>query len=1124
MKLRNALSTLTVVGISFCVLIAFGIPTFGQEAQLQKEASAPTPAPAMNEVVQGNIEDWVHQERGVPNDWSHHHVIFSNPGTEQDAIANGTHDRWLRIVNDPRYIIQQLKRRAAQGPAAADAASIEGTAQAGNAASAWRVVDPTPAARRKKSKLKKDWSENLGSGTAAALTCLVGTLNSSTISSSSTLTVDGVTFDASAPATATGSITVASAYCIPPSAGVTINSVNIATNATAPTGGSINVTSDSGLAGMSVGIGGVTYTYESSLSNTGCGSSLNCLIEGGTGGGHEVSAEALYRAINNTGGCTDNGWGGAACYKLVTGQGTNIWATAAHTAGSTTTTIPTWKCGGTVASLWTCTGCGSETVVAPTGGGAGSAGTGTFALPNPISNTALASNMAGAIGTETSTDFVTAASGGTNTVTLTGQNPGTTDNVTLALDGAPTGLTLSGMTGGANGVTSGTSSPPTFAYWSGATYATPSAVATNIVTAIQANTTLQTVSTGVTSTANSPSAGDVTITARTGGTGGNSYSVAEAGFSAFTFTGTGSLSGGTTATVQPNMYPAVYGASLTAASCSDFAVYPTGQAGSSTAANIIAYDNLYATGSGPLCVGGPSVYWAYNTGAYAVTTSPIVSPDGTQIAFIESNGTTASLVLIKWAAKAGESVTAPLTLANSGSGALYRSCTPTASTPCMFTIAFGNGKDDTFSAPFYDFASDDALYVGDNDGYLHQFTGVFVGTPAETTTNWPVPVNIGAKVSSPVYDSTSGKVFVGDSTAVLYAVGTGNSTTTSGTIYGTSHSLGDTIIDGTLIDSTAGTVYAFVTSNKNSDNAVFQFPAGFSGTGTSYGNGSEPGTQTGTGGANYYFYSGTFDNVYYSSTTPPSGNLYVVGGTGSTGGAVLYRIPILAVANFTSTGNLNSSTSVTITGTAVTASAIGMQITDTTNATCIPANDTIASVSGSTVMLATAAGCTSTGDALTISNTGAPASAVTGLTTSLAHPWPSPLTEFCNGACTVSGGVTSGNDYVFFSVNNAAVGGCTAGAGHGCILSYNVSNPGFVGISGTGLTVTTPGTNGCWATSGIEIDNSAAVTTGASQIYFVNLNGAAAGGGAGGGTPTSSNCTAGAGPTIDATQASQASP
>ena len=100
----------------------------------------------------------------------------------------------------------------------------------------------------------------------------------------------------------------------------------------------------------------------------------------------------------------------------------------------------------------------------------------------------------------------------------------------------------------------------------------------------------------------------------------------------------------------------------------------------------------------------------------------------------------------------------------------------------MTTLPYANSQDDTFSAPFYDFASDDAIYVGDDNGYLHQFTGVFSGTPAESGSPWPVQVNTtaGTKVSSPVYDPTSGYVFVGDSTGVLHAVGTGNAGTTSG--------------------------------------------------------------------------------------------------------------------------------------------------------------------------------------------------------------------------------------------------------------------------------------------------------------------------------------------------------
>jgi hypothetical protein len=372
----------------------------------------------------------------------------------------------------------------------------------------------------------------------------------------------------------------------------------------------------------------------------------------------------------------------------------------------------------------------------------------------------------------------------------------------------------------------------------------------------------------------------------------------------------------------------------------------------------------------------------------------------------------------------------------------------------MFTIAFANGQNDTLSAPFYDFAgSDDVLYVGDDSGNLHKFTGVFAGKPGESGNPW---TNLGTnKLSSPVYDSNSGHIFVGDMGGTLYSV------TSTGSRFGTA-ALGDAIADAPMVDGSAGSLYAFVTTSTNpavfnGDNVVFQFSTGF----TSLSLPRAPGVvAVGTGGAGlgYYLYAGDFDNVYYESSSPTAGSLYVVGNTGATTGGILYRI--------------------TISGGGMTGSTAGPTVT------------------------------------------------------AAAHPWPSPATEFCNNgtsACAVTtggctGGVTcttSGKDFLFFSVNRGS--GCTnTGAGHGCILSYNISNPSSVSQAGSGLNVTTPGTPGCWATGGILPDNSA-TATGASQIYFVNLNGATAGG-AGGGTPTSTNCAAGAGPTIDATQASQSSP
>src|ERR1039458_1488942 len=47
---------------------------------------------------------------GVPTDWSHHHSVFSNPGTYEQAIARGTYGKWLNLQYNTRYILQQMRR------------------------------------------------------------------------------------------------------------------------------------------------------------------------------------------------------------------------------------------------------------------------------------------------------------------------------------------------------------------------------------------------------------------------------------------------------------------------------------------------------------------------------------------------------------------------------------------------------------------------------------------------------------------------------------------------------------------------------------------------------------------------------------------------------------------------------------------------------------------------------------------------------------------------------------------------------------------------------------------------------------------------------------------------------
>jgi hypothetical protein len=140
---------------------------------------------------------------------------------------------------------------------------------------------------------------------------------------------------------------------------------------------------------------------------------------------------------------------------------------------------------------------------------------------------------------------------------------------------------------------------------------------------------------------------------------------------------------GTTLSLLPNQYPAKFSFSTTTASCNDFVVYPTGVA--PTAATVIAFDNMYGSTTCPSAPAiGPSTDWAYNTGGTDIL-SPVISGDGTQIAYIQTNSGIASVVLLKWANSGGTANSpASITLeTNSG----YRNCTA----PCYTTIAL-NGN------------------------------------------------------------------------------------------------------------------------------------------------------------------------------------------------------------------------------------------------------------------------------------------------------------------------------------------------------------------------------------------------------------------------------------------------
>ncbi len=214
--------------------------------------------------------------------------------------------------------------------------------------------------------------------------------------------------------------------------------------------------------------------------------------------------------------------------------------------------------------------------------------------------------------------------------------------------------------------------------------------------------------------------------------------------------------GGTASTSLAGVYPAKFTLTTTTASCTnDFVVFVTGQAPTTTQASIVAFNNLYSGCTGNV----PKVAWSYNTSAIsalAIISSPVLSINGSQLAFTQGS----DLVLLKWSSAAGNgTLAAPVKPTNEASSTAYNTCT----TPCMFGFPLLNPSS---SSPFDDYGAD-TLYVGDNGGILYKFNPAFLGVPAEVTTNWPVTADAGDTLTSPVFDQTSGNVYVGDSSGFI---------------------------------------------------------------------------------------------------------------------------------------------------------------------------------------------------------------------------------------------------------------------------------------------------------------------------------------------------------------------
>ncbi len=517
--------------------------------------------------------------------------------------------------------------------------------------------------------------------TAAAKASTTGTFTGAPTSGQTVVVHNGVntaTFTAEDNTAATGSFTVAGAFCVAPGQGVTINGTGLTTNATAGSGTSTISTNPGSNGtwtggGTSVTVGTVTYTFVAGPPATGTATAVQVryVTNGSAATAEAETALNLRAAINaNNAQCFASG-----CFSSAAAA--NAVGTAAVATNVVTVTA---QCAGAITPTFSDNSSNTTTAAWSAGGNGTTSGT-NFALATTGAPTAttVATQIAADVNTNTATTTVS-ASPSAGTVNLTANTWGTVGNAITLTQNATSGVSRSGATlsGGANATVSGNQFR----------------IDNNDTDDAAALAAVVVSGGGAAGVTGSSAGAVVTFTATAAGSAGNSITITE-GLTGFTVTSP--LAGGadlnsatgffavsdatgaaiSTTTIAGNFATAVaaegaaVGVPVNASSSSNVATVTASAAGAGSLGNgvvltetlsnftwnhgtlqggvgqasIVAYNNLYSSCGGTV----PSTKWAYFTGG-TIQTSPALSLDGTQVAFVQSSaGNVASLVLLKWA-------------------------------------------------------------------------------------------------------------------------------------------------------------------------------------------------------------------------------------------------------------------------------------------------------------------------------------------------------------------------------------------------------------------------------------------------------------------------------------------
>src|SRR5262249_34728024 len=92
-------------------------------------------------ILTGQAAGPVKRRVSLPSDWSHRHVVFSNPTTAEE---------YARVANEPRYLQQLYRREFPAAPVAASPFAVSALAK--------------KVSSKAVTTMHRDWSVSLGSG------------------------------------------------------------------------------------------------------------------------------------------------------------------------------------------------------------------------------------------------------------------------------------------------------------------------------------------------------------------------------------------------------------------------------------------------------------------------------------------------------------------------------------------------------------------------------------------------------------------------------------------------------------------------------------------------------------------------------------------------------------------------------------------------------------------------------------------------------------------------------------------------------------------------------------------------------------------------------------------------